>query len=215
MEAVKQGSASVGLCSNTHVVLAAIKRSTGDLASYQKKIVEIDDHVAIAISGLTSDARQLTKMMQSESLASKISIGRPLSVARLVGKISYHAQLRTFVSHMRPFGVGLLVGGVDEAGTHLFEFSPSGTALEYQAMAIGSRSQSARTYLERCLPGLEKATPDTLIRYALKALSGCLPQGISLTTLNCSVCVIGGEEKLRLLEGDAVGEFLPPSVMEQ
>ena len=46
-------------------------------------------------------------------------------------------------------GVGLLVGSVDETGTHLFETCPSGNYYEYLAMAIGARSQSAKTYLEK------------------------------------------------------------------
>jgi hypothetical protein len=36
-----------------------VKRSTGELASYQQKMFRIDDHVGIAIAGLTSDARVL------------------------------------------------------------------------------------------------------------------------------------------------------------
>jgi 20S proteasome subunit alpha 6 len=38
---------------------------------------------------------------------------------------------------------------VDETGTHLFETCPSGNYYEYIAMAIGARSQSAKTYLEK------------------------------------------------------------------
>jgi len=55
MEAVKQGSACVGARSDTHVVLAALKRSPGELASYQQKVFRIDDHMGVALSGLTSD----------------------------------------------------------------------------------------------------------------------------------------------------------------
>ena len=36
-----------------------LQRSTGELASYQQKMFRIDDHVGIAIAGLTSDARVL------------------------------------------------------------------------------------------------------------------------------------------------------------
>lgn len=45
--------------SKTHAVLLTLKRSTGELATYQKKMITIDDHVGIAIAGLTSDARVL------------------------------------------------------------------------------------------------------------------------------------------------------------
>jgi len=61
MEAVKQGSAIVGVTSDTHAVLAAIKRTPSELASYQQKIFRIDDHMGMAMSGLTSDGRSLCK----------------------------------------------------------------------------------------------------------------------------------------------------------
>lgn len=41
-------------------LLNAGQRSTGELASYQKKLIRIDDHIGIAIAGLTSDARVLS-----------------------------------------------------------------------------------------------------------------------------------------------------------
>ena len=59
MAAVKQGSVCVGLRSGTHAVIASVKRSAGELASYQKKIFKVDDHMGIAISGLIADARVL------------------------------------------------------------------------------------------------------------------------------------------------------------
>ncbi len=53
MEAVKQGSACVGLKSKTHAVLVALKRSTSELGSFQKKVFKIDDHMGMGISGIT------------------------------------------------------------------------------------------------------------------------------------------------------------------
>ena len=54
-----QGSATVGIKSKTHVVLVALKRSSSELSSHQKKIFPIDDHIAVSIAGLTSDGRML------------------------------------------------------------------------------------------------------------------------------------------------------------
>ena len=59
MEAVKLGSATVGLKNKTHAVIVALKRATSELSSHQKKIFPIDKHVGIAMSGLTADARML------------------------------------------------------------------------------------------------------------------------------------------------------------
>lgn len=56
-----QGAAALGLRSKDIVVLAALKRSANELSSYQKKIFKVDDHIGIAISGLTADARSLAK----------------------------------------------------------------------------------------------------------------------------------------------------------
>ncbi len=52
MEAVKQGSACIGLKSKKYSVIVTLKRSSNELGSYQKKIFKIDDHMGIAIAGL-------------------------------------------------------------------------------------------------------------------------------------------------------------------
>ena len=68
MEAVKQGSATVGLKSRTHAVLVALKRASSDLSSHQKKILPIDDHVGVSIAGLTADARTISRWMRTECM---------------------------------------------------------------------------------------------------------------------------------------------------
>lgn len=113
MEAVKQGAAAVGVASSTHVVLVALKRTPGELASYQKKLIMIDDHLGVALAGLTSDARVLTKYMQAQALASRMNMNRALPVQRIVTDISDKAQTNTQEYGGRPFGVGLLVAGYD------------------------------------------------------------------------------------------------------
>lgn len=59
MEAVKLGSATVGLKSNTHAVILALKRASSELSAHQKKIIPIDNHIGMTIAGLTADARVL------------------------------------------------------------------------------------------------------------------------------------------------------------
>lgn len=57
---------------------------------------------------------------------------------------------RTTQSYVRrPYGVGMLVAAYDQTGPHLFQTCPSGNYYEFIAMAIGARSQSAKTYLEK------------------------------------------------------------------
>ncbi|KOB64189.1 Proteasome subunit alpha type, partial [Operophtera brumata] len=59
MEAVKLGSATVGLKNKQYAVLLALKRAVSELSAYQKKVIPIDEHIGISISGLTADARML------------------------------------------------------------------------------------------------------------------------------------------------------------
>jgi 20S proteasome subunit alpha 6 len=87
MEAVKQGSATVGVKSKTHVVLVALKRAPSELSAHQKKIVPIDDHLGISIAGLTADARIFTRYMRNECLNSKYAYSTPMPVSRLVTQI--------------------------------------------------------------------------------------------------------------------------------
>lgn len=59
MEAVKLGSATVGLKSKDYAVLIALKRATSELSAHQQKILRVDDHVGISMAGITADARIL------------------------------------------------------------------------------------------------------------------------------------------------------------
>ncbi|KAL0254235.1 hypothetical protein I308_101616 [Cryptococcus tetragattii IND107] len=194
LEAVKQGSAAIGLRSNTHAVLLTLKRSTGELATYQKKLIRIDDHVGVAIAGLTSDARVLSNYMRQKAMQSRMTYGRATPVARLVQSIADRAQTNTQEYGRRPYGVGFLVIGKDETGPHLFEFSPAGTAFEYYAHSIGARSQSAKTYLEKNYHLFPTAALEELINHGLSALHDTLQQDKHLSSLNTSIAIIGPAE---------------------
>ena len=174
-EAVKQGTAAVGLCSNNHVVLVALKKSHGQLASSQRKLFPIDEHVGIAIAGLTSDARVLSTFMRAKALASKVNVERNIPLTRLMHDLACKAQAVTMEMGGRPYGVGMLVAGVDDSGTHLYEFSPAATCFKYQAMAMGARSQSARTYLERYAEAFPSCTLQELVMHGLRALRDTVP----------------------------------------
>lgn len=153
--------------------------------------------------------------MKQQSLASKMTYGRPIPLERIVAQIGDRAQTNTQVYGKRPYGVGLLVAGVDETGPHLFEFQPSGMTQEMVACAIGARSQMARTYLERHLAEFEDAGREELMRHGLRALKESLPQDKELTVDNTSVAIIGAKtadnkkiEPFKLFDGQEVATLL-------
>lgn len=210
MESVKQGSACVGLRSEKYAVLGALKRSVSELSSHQKKLLEIDDHIGIGIAGLTADARSLAKYMRNECLNHKYIYGAPLPPHLLMGDLADKHQRTTQTYVRRPFGVGLLVASIDARSgkPHLYQTCPSGNLYEYYASAIGARSQSARTYLEKHAESFAAAEKDDLIVHALQALVGCVSGDDELTKENASISIVGANEKLVLIEGDALQPYL-------
>lgn len=208
MEAVKQGSATVGIKSKTHVVLVALKRASSELSAHQKKILPIDDHLGVSLAGLMSDARIFSRFMRNECLNYKFSYNSPMPIWRLVSKIGNKSQIPTQRYGRRPFGVGLLVAGYDDLGTHLYQTCPSANYYECKAMSIGARSQSARTYLEKHLNEFPTCTLDELIKHALRALRDTLPNEIELTTKNCSLGIVGQDVSFTIFDDDKIKPYL-------
>ncbi|KAG7663354.1 PRE5 [[Candida] subhashii] len=209
LEAIKQGSAAVGLVSKSHVVLVALKRNAEELGSYQKKIIKIDDHMGIALAGLAPDARVLSNYLRKQAMTSKMIFNKPIQTYKAVLSIADKAQENTQSYGSRPYGVGLLIAGYDETGAHLFEFQPSGSVLEYFGTAIGARSQAARTYLERNLDKIRQCeTVEESIVHGLNALRDTLSQDVELTFKNTSVSIVGKDQDFISYDDEDVQQWL-------
>jgi len=201
------GSACVGLRSKTHAVLATLKRAPSELASSQKKIYKIDDHIGIAIAGLTADARVLSRYMRQECLNHSYVYEEPMPVGRLVTRVADKSQIGTQRSGKRPYGVGLLVAGYDQNGPSLYNTDPSGMFFEYYAMAIGARAQAARTYLEKTYESYPDASVDDLINHALLALKESA-QDHDINSRNISIGIVGPETNFKPLDDELVQPYI-------
>jgi len=208
MEAVKQGSATVGIKSNTHAVLVALKRAANDLSGHQKKVYTIDEHLGISIAGLLSDARLLARFMQTEALNWRWAHSEPIPIERMMHLLSLKMQINTQRYGRRPFGVGLLVAGYDEHGPHIVQTCPSANTYDCYAMSIGARSQSARTYLEKNFAKFADSDVQELIKHALLALRDTLPNEVTLSPKNTSVAVVGKNMPFTVYDDDAVQPHL-------
>eukprot|EP01119_Soliformovum_irregulare_P001149 TRINITY_DN10868_c0_g1_i1.p1 TRINITY_DN10868_c0_g1~~TRINITY_DN10868_c0_g1_i1.p1 ORF type:complete len:255 (-),score=71.34 TRINITY_DN10868_c0_g1_i1:118-882(-) len=208
MEAVKQGSASVGLKSKDFAIVVGLKRASSELGAFQPKVFKIDDHIGIAVAGLIADARGLSKYMRSETLNYKFVYDSPMQVGRLVTQLSDKSQAHTQRYGRRPYGVGLLVVGYDQTGAHLYETSPSGVFYDFKAQAIGARSQSARTYLEKHYESFAECPLEDLIKHGLYALRETLPNTETLSTKNCTVGVVGLHKSFDIIEGERLKPYL-------
>lgn len=64
----------------------------------------------------------------------------------------------------------------------MYQTCPSANYFDCKAMAVGSRSQSARTYLEKHLEEFLDCDTDELIKHGLRALRDTLPNEVELNT---------------------------------
>jgi 20S proteasome subunit alpha 5 len=89
LEAIKLGSTALGLATPEGTVLAVEKRVQSALLekSSIEKIMEIDAHVACAMSGLTADARTMIEHARVTSQVSRATSGSDWAVTRREGGV--------------------------------------------------------------------------------------------------------------------------------
>ena len=95
---------------------------------------------------------------------------------RLVADLADLNQRTTQTYARRPYGVWLLVASYDETGLYTYETCPSVHVYEYYVTAIGSKSQSWRTFLEKVYQNLKDMGRDELISMSL---TGCVSGDVS------------------------------------
>jgi proteasome alpha subunit len=149
-EAVKRGTASIGVRTPEGVVLVVDKQTRSPLleGSSVEKLHKVDDHVGAASAGHVADARQLIDHARQQSQVERVRYDEPIGVRTLTKNVTDHIQQYTQVGGARPFGVALLIAGVSDGEPKLFETDPSGTSNEWKAVAIGSNRGDIQEFLE-------------------------------------------------------------------
>ncbi|MDT3435686.1 archaeal proteasome endopeptidase complex subunit alpha [Haloarcula sp. 1CSR25-25] len=210
-EAVKRGTASIGVRTSDGVVLAVDKRIRSPLMerSSVEKIHKADDHIGIASAGHVADARQLIDFARRQAQVNQLRYGEPVGVETLTKEITDYIQQYTQVGGARPFGVALIIGGIVNGQPRLFETDPSGTPYEWKALAVGADRGDIRDYLEEHYD--EGMDLDDGVDLALAALAsvnddGVTPEGIGVATVDVETETFGQlsdeEKRTHLAEAD-------------
>ena len=188
-EAVKRGTASIGVRTEDGVVIVVDKRIRSPLMERDsvEKIHKADDHVGIASAGHVADARQLIDFARQRAQVNQLRYGEPIAVETLTKEVTDYIQQYTQVGGARPFGVALIIAGIADGEPRLYETAPSGTPYEWQALAIGADRGDLRQYLEENYR--ESLDLDGGVGLALEALAsvkegGLEPQGIGVATID-------------------------------
>ncbi|CRG94570.1 proteasome subunit alpha type-1, putative [Plasmodium gallinaceum] len=192
-EAIKQGTCAVAIKSKDFVVVCGLKKCISKLSYHQEKLFKIDDYIGVTMSGITSDAKVLTKFMRNECLTHKFLYDENINIEKLVKKVADKYQRNTQKSSRRAFGVGLIIAGYDKE-PFIFETKPNGSYFEYIAISFGARSHASKTYLEKNVHLFEESNLDDLILHCLKALKSSLSSENELTVDNTSLAIVGKDK---------------------
>jgi len=206
-EAVRRGTASIGIRTTGGVVLAVDKRIRSPLMERDsvEKIHKADDHIGIASAGHVADARQLIDFARRRAQVNELRYGEPIAVETLTKEVTDYIQQYTQVGGARPFGVALIIAGIANGEPRLYETDPSGTPYEWKALAVGADRGDIRDYLEEHYR--DDLTLDDGVQLALEALAsvnedGLAPEGIGLATVSVET------ERFQELSMDEKGEYL-------
>ncbi|WP_336336993.1 archaeal proteasome endopeptidase complex subunit alpha [Haloarcula brevis] len=201
-EAVKRGTASVGVRTEDGVVIAADRHARSPLIERDsiEKIHEIDSHVGVASAGHVADARQLIDVARRQAQVNRLRYDEPASVESLTKEITDYIQQYTQTGGARPFGVALLVAGIEDGQPRLFETDPSGTPYEWQAVAIGGSREDIQSFLED--EYAEEMDLEGGIELALRALASVNDDGLDATGVDIATIDVETEQFQKLSEED-------------
>lgn len=170
--AIENAAAAVAvLCDDGIVVVGEKKAGTKLLAPARgaEKLSSIDEHVAVAVAGLTSDADVLVEFARTVAQRHRFTYNEAQPIEQLVQLVADYKHSYTQRGGLRPFGVSFLWAGWDyHRGWQLYLSDPSGNYARWKAAAIGANSTSAKSTLTEEYDDVH--TMEQAQRLALKTL---------------------------------------------
>ena len=207
IEAVRRGTTAI-VCRNKNSVVFAVEKKSSELQDDRtgsEKIFKIDDHIGVAIAGLTADARVLIDRARVQAQVNILNYDEKISVKDSTLNICEYKQIFTQNAGVRPFGVSFLIAGIDSNGPSLYLTDPSGAMWSYFSFAIGSGATEARAYLEEHYK--EDMSDEDLKLLPLRTLKEVMGDNLNKNT--CDVAfILKDDTNFRLLSLEEKEEML-------
>ncbi|MCK4474545.1 archaeal proteasome endopeptidase complex subunit alpha [Candidatus Bathyarchaeota archaeon] len=207
MELVNRGATILGIECSEGVVLGAEETVETSLEDSEGswKIFKIDDHVAAAIVGLSSDARTLIDQARIYAQSNKLTYDEPIDLEVITKRICDIKQLYTQHAGVRPFGVSLVFGGVDKTGNRLFGTHASGAYRGYKATAMGAGRETVLNILK------EEYREDMSLEDAIRLAVKCLTKALEARQLapRIKIAVIpSATKKMKMLSDEKIEGYI-------
>lgn len=214
-EAISHAGSALGILATDGIVLAAEKKQTSKLLEpsiSSEKMYSIDDHIACAVAGMTSDANILINRARLIAQRYTYTYQEPIAVENLVQQICDTKQGYTQYGGLRPFGVSFLYAGWDKIyGYQLYQSEPSGIYGGWKAFAIGANNQTAQSIMKT------DWKPDFVVKdainLAIKVMSKTM-DSTSLTAEKLDIGVLTRDKKGRPYFREIPAKELDPVLQE-
>ena len=150
IETVKRGTLAIGIQTKEGVIMAVEEKPrTLQSTNITQKIFQVDYHIGVAAAGYIPDARVQVDNARFFSQGNRMTYDEAVEVATVAKHLADQSHQFTQYSGVRPNGVALIIAGIDQKGESIYVTDPSGTYVQYAAIAIGAGSDDVNGFLEK------------------------------------------------------------------
>ena len=114
-----------------------------------QKIFQVDHHIGVAAAGYIPDARVQVDGARFFSQGNKMTYDESVEIGTVAKYLADQAHQFTQYGGVRPNGVAMIIAGVDQKGESVYVTDPSGTYVQFSAIAIGAGSEEVNEFLEK------------------------------------------------------------------
>lgn len=150
IETVKRGTLAIGISSKQGVIMAVEEKPrTLQTSNVTQKIFQVDYHIGVAAAGYIPDARVQVDGARFFSQGNRMTYDESVEVAAVAKHLADQAHQFTQYGGVRPNGVSMIIAGIDQKGESIYVTDPSGTYIQFSAIAIGAGSDDVNEFLEK------------------------------------------------------------------
>jgi proteasome alpha subunit len=150
IETVKRGTLAIGISSKEGVIMAVEEKPrTLQTSNITQKIFQVDYHIGVAAAGYIPDARVQVDGARFFSQGNRMTYDESVEVATVAKHLADQAHQFTQYGGVRPNGVSMIIAGIDQKGESIYVTDPSGTYIQFAAVAIGAGSDEVNAFLEK------------------------------------------------------------------
>ena len=150
IETVKRGTLAIGISSKQGVIMAVEEKPrTLQTSNVTQKIFQVDYHIGVAAAGYIPDARVQVDGARFFSQGNRMTYDESVEVATVAKHLADQAHQFTQYGGVRPNGVSMIIAGIDQKGESIYVTDPSGTYVQFSAIAIGAGSDDVNAFLEK------------------------------------------------------------------